>query len=139
AARFVDAVHRTVRAEPGRQVGTVGHLEAHPGAPNVIAGRAELTLEMRDLDLAKVDRLFERLRGEAERIGNETGTRFSFNEIYLTLPAAADARLQSLIEQTANTLGLSTMRLPSGAGHDAQEIARLAPMGMIFVPSRGGI
>jgi beta-ureidopropionase / N-carbamoyl-L-amino-acid hydrolase len=139
AARYVDAVHRTARALPGRHVATVGRLDAQPGAPNVIAGRAELTLEIRDLDLDRVDRLHEDIRAAAETIAADTGTRFSEREIYLTLPAVADAGVQQLIEDAADGLDLSTMRLPSGAGHDAQEIARVAPMGMIFVPSRGGI
>lgn len=139
AARFVDAANRIVISVPGRQVATVGTIEAEPGAPNVIAGRARLTLEMRDLDLARVDTIFAEIVSESERIGQSTGTRFAFEEIYRTLPAAADAGMQTLIESTAERLGLSTLRLPSGAGHDAQEIARLAAMGMIFVPSVDGI
>jgi N-carbamoyl-L-amino-acid hydrolase len=139
AARFVDAVHRIARAEPGRHVATVGRLDARPGAPNVIAGRAQLTLEMRDLDLARVDAIFGMMRAAAERIGAETGTRFAYREIYLTHPARADDGVRAVIAAAAAALGLRTMSLPSGAGHDAQEIARLAPMGMIFVPSIRGI
>lgn len=139
AARFVDAVNRIARAEPGRQVATVGSISAEPGAPNVIAGRASLTLEMRDLDLAKVNRLFDAMKIEADSIGRASGTRFAFEKIYETHPAQSDPRMQAIIEQSARALGLSTVALPSGAGHDAQEMARLAPMGMIFVPSIGGI
>jgi N-carbamoyl-L-amino-acid hydrolase len=139
AARFVDAVHRVARAEPGRHVATVGRLEARPGAPNVIAGRAEVSLEIRDLDLGKVDALFARMRAAADAIGEETGTRFEYAETYLTLPARADEGVRAVIAEAASGLGLRTLSLPSGAGHDAQEIARLAPMGMIFVPSIGGI
>lgn len=139
AARFVDAVHRIARAEAGRHVATVGRLEARPGAPNVIAGRAQLTLEMRDLDLARVDALFEMMLAAAGRIEAETGTRFAYREIYLTYPARADDAVREVIAGAAAGLGLRTMSLPSGAGHDAQEIARLAPMGMIFVPSIRGI
>ncbi len=139
AARFTDAVNRIAVAEPGRHVATVGTISAEPGAPNVIAGVARLTLEMRDLDLDRVDRLFASMRAESERIGTATGTTFSFDEIYRTLPARADERMQARIEEEATRLGFTTLRLPSGAGHDAQEIARLAPMGMIFVPSVDGI
>jgi N-carbamoyl-L-amino-acid hydrolase len=139
AARFVDAVHRVARTEPGRHVATVGRLEARPGAPNVIAGRAEVSLEIRDLDLGKVDTLFARMRAAADAIGEETGTRFEYAETYLTLPARADEGVRAVIAEAASGLGLRTLSLPSGAGHDAQEIARLAPMGMIFVPSIGGI
>jgi N-carbamoyl-L-amino-acid hydrolase len=139
AARFVDAANRVARSVPGRHVATVGTLTAEPGAPNVIAGRALLTLEMRDLELDTVDGLFERMRVEADRVAAETDTRFEFTEIYRTLPARTDERMRAVIAEAAGELNLATQSLPSGAGHDAQEIAQLAPMGMIFVPSIGGI
>jgi N-carbamoyl-L-amino-acid hydrolase len=139
AARFIDAAHRITRAAPGRQVATVGTIVAEPNAANVIAGRAKLTLEMRDLDLGHVDEICARIRAEAEAIGRDTGTRFTWQEIYRTLPAATDPRMRELIAVAARELGLSTLSLPSGAGHDAQEMALIAPMGMIFVPSAGGI
>ena len=139
AARFIDAVHRTARDIPGRHVATVGTITAEPGAPNVIPGRATLSLEIRDLQMSGIDRVFERVNAAATTIAQETGTRFSFTQIYRTEPAAANEQLQDVIERSARGLGLSTMSLPSGAGHDAQEIAQLAPMGMIFIPSRGGI
>jgi N-carbamoyl-L-amino-acid hydrolase len=139
AMRFVDAANETARALPGPHVATVGTVRAEPGAPNVIAGRATVTLEMRDLAMERIDLLFDRVRAAADAIAAETGTRFAFTQIYRTEPAAASAMVQDTIERTARSLGHTTMRLPSGAGHDAQEIAPLAPMGMIFVPSRGGI
>jgi len=139
AARFIDRANRITRSAPGRQVATVGTLSAEPGAPNVIAGRATLTLEMRDLDLATVDRLFAQIRTESDAIARETGTTFEFREIYKTLPAQTDAGLRRVLADVAESLSLSTLAMPSGAGHDAQEIAQLAPMAMIFVPSRGGI
>ncbi len=139
AARFIDSVNRIARATPGNHVATVGMISVEPGAPNVIPGRATLSLEIRDLEMRNIDTLFQKVRGESEAIGSGTGTPFEFVENYRTEPAAADARVQDVIERTARALGLSTMRLPSGAGHDAQEIAQLAPMGMIFIPSRGGV
>jgi N-carbamoyl-L-amino-acid hydrolase len=139
AARFIDLVPRIVTSVPGAQVATVGSIAAEPGAANVIAGRARLTLEMRDLEIAKLEALYEELRMAAEGIGEASGTRFAFEEIYRTEPARADARVRDLIAGAAAGLGLASLSLPSGAGHDAQEMARLAPMGMIFVPSRGGI
>ncbi|MGH7719532.1 MAG: M20/M25/M40 family metallo-hydrolase, partial [Gemmatimonadaceae bacterium] len=132
-------VNRVVTAEPGRQVGTVGRIQALPGAPNVIPGRVVASLEVRDLDGRKIARLYETMRQEAERIGRESGTTFSFAESFRSEPALADARIEALIEESARELGLSTKRMPSGAGHDAQDMARIGPMGMIFVPSVGGI
>ena len=139
AARFIDAVHRIVRSVPGRQVATVGTIEVEPGAPNVIPGAAALTLEMRDLDLGKVEQIFGEIRTTSAAIGEETGTEFDFREIYRTEPASTDAGMRETIAAAARELGLATVDLPSGAGHDAQEIALLAPIGMIFIPSAGGI
>ena len=139
AAKFIEAVNRIATSVPGRQVGTVGKLQASPGAYNVIPGKVVLGLELRDLDAAKVQMLYQRIRDEASQIGKSTGTTFEFTETNNIVPAPTDERLRKLIDETAKTLGLSTKWLPSGAGHDAQEIARLCPVGMIFVPSVGGI
>ena len=139
AARFILAVNRVVTAEPGRQVGTVGRLRVEPGAVNVIPGRVELSLELRDLSLDKVRALFAAIRRESETIAGETGTAFAFAALEETPPALTDARLRDLVRESAQELGLSTLDLPSGAGHDAQAIGRIAPIGMIFVRSAGGI
>jgi len=139
AARFVVAVNEIITAEPGRQVGTVGKLVPSPGAPNVIAGRVELSLEIRDLDMDKVDRLFSTIEQAATAIGEDTGTAFAFNHYYESPAAESDERIMKMIEKTADELGLSAMRMPSGAGHDAQSFKDLSILGMIFVPSRDGI
>ncbi|MEX2151712.1 MAG: M20 family metallo-hydrolase [Gemmatimonadaceae bacterium] len=139
AAKFVDMVNRVVRAEPGRQVGTVGRIEAFPGAPNVIPGRVTVTLELRDLDSSKIQRLFDAIEGEARRIGEATGTSYEFRGRHENVPAPSDPAIREMIGDTARTLGYSTRVMPSGAGHDAQAMAQLGPMGMIFIPSIGGI
>ena len=139
AARFILAVNRVVTAEPGRQVGTVGRLRVAPGAVNVIPGRVELSLELRDLSLDKVRALFAAIRRESETIARETGIAFAFTALEETPPALTDARLRDLVRESAQELGLSALDLPSGAGHDAQAIARIAPIGMVFVRSVGGI
>jgi len=139
AARFVEAVNRIVLAESGRQVGTVGRIQAFPGAPNVVPGRVTCTLELRDLDDAKIQRLYDAIRGEADRIGSRNGTSFAFHEFVTHESARCDPRLRQLIAASATELGFKTMSLPSGAGHDAQNLARICPMGMIFIPSVGGI
>jgi N-carbamoyl-L-amino-acid hydrolase len=139
AARFVEMANRVVRSEPGRQVATVGTISAEPGAPNVIPGRVVLSLEMRDLDASKVMRLQQRIVDEAHAIGKADGTNFSFAGGDGSAPAMCDPELQKLIANAAKELSLTAKAMPSGAGHDAQEIARIAPVGMIFVPSVGGI
>jgi len=139
AARFIDRVNAIVTGIPGRQVGTVGWIRAQPGAYNVIPGRTALGLELRDLDESKVVDLFGRIRTEAANIGRLNQTTFSFSDPVMTHPALTDKKLQAIVGDTAHALGLSTRTMPSGAGHDAQEIAHIGPVGMIFIPSIGGI
>ena len=110
-----------------------------PGAPNVISGKVILSLELRDLDAAKIQMLYQKIRTEADQIAQASQTKFDFKEINVNTPAPTDPRIRSLIDQSAKELGLSTKQMPSGAGHDAQDMARLAPVGMIFIPSIGGI
>jgi N-carbamoyl-L-amino-acid hydrolase len=139
ASRFVEMVNRVVRGMPGRQVGTVGRIQAFPGAPNVIPGKVVCTLELRDLDDAKVDSMFAQIQAEAKKIGAQNGTQFAYSELHVNAAAPSDPRMRALITEAAKGLGLSTRAMPSGAGHDAQAMALLGPMGMIFVPSVGGI
>ncbi|MBC7788865.1 MAG: Zn-dependent hydrolase [Anaerolineae bacterium] len=139
AAKFILAVNRIVTEKPGKQVGTVGRIEASPGAPNVVPGRVRLSLELRDLDATKIESLFQTIRAEARRIGKEHGTEFTFQEYNINNPAPTDSEVRRMISEAATELGLSSKEMPSGAGHDAQSIARLAPIGMIFVPSVRGI
>ena len=139
AAKYIDAVNRVVTSIPGRQVGTVGKIQAFPGAYNVVPGKVTTSLGLRDLDAAKVHMMFDKIQTEVRRIEAATGTKFEFRQINASQPAPTDARFRRTIDEAAKQLGLTTKPLPSGAGHDAQEIAALCPIGMIFVPSRDGI
>jgi N-carbamoyl-L-amino-acid hydrolase len=139
AAQLVQAVNRVVTSVPGRQVGTVGRIQALPGAPNVIPGRVVLTVEVRDLSAEKIEMLSSQVRVEGERIASATGTTMEWRLINENVPAPTDQRVRRVIAEAARRLGLSSRPLPSGAGHDAQDMARIAPSGMIFVPSVGGI
>ena len=139
AARFVEMVNRVVRGIPGRQVGTVGRIQAFPGAPNVIPGKVICTLELRDLDDAKIDSMFAQIRQQADAIGKQNGTQFAFSELHVNSAAPTDPRMRKFVGDAARSLGLSTRVMPSGAGHDAQAMAQLGPAGMIFIPSVGGI
>ena len=139
AARIIDAVHVTALELPGRHVATVGRLAAEPGAPNVIPGRVTFSLEIRDLSMTGIDAVFRAIRERAEEIAAGDGTEVSLERFYESRAAPTDPRLRDLIEAEADDLGLSSLRMPSGAGHDAQSVALLGPVGMIFVPSRDGI
>ena len=139
AAKFTVAVNDAITSEPGRQVATVGRITAIPNTTNVIPGQVVLTVDLRDLDVGKLARFKTRFEQLAREIGTATGTSFSFKTLVDSEPAMADPAVMGWIDASAAALGLTRQRMPSGAGHDAQEIARIAPMGMIFVPSIGGI
>jgi N-carbamoyl-L-amino-acid hydrolase len=139
AAKLIEAVQEIVTREPGRQVGTVGHLEVFPNARNVVPGVVKHSIELRDLSAEKIARLGDEIQKRAQQIAQETNTEISMKKVEHSAPAVATPVIQSQIEAAAASLGLKTMRLPSGAGHDAQVVAKLGPMGMIFVPSVDGI
>ena len=140
ASELVIAVNRVVTSVPGSQVGTVGRIGAEPGVPNVIPGKVEMSLELRDLSQEKVDRLFESIEREAEAIAEKTGTKISFSPIDTSaIPALTDPRVREAIAGSAKKLGLSYRMMPSGAGHDAQSMAQICPIGMIFIPSVDGV
>jgi N-carbamoyl-L-amino-acid hydrolase len=139
AAKFTVGVNDAVTGEPGRQVATVGRLNVSPNTTNVIAAQVVLTIDLRDLDSATLVRFSERFEQLGREIGAATGTTFTFKRLVDSEPALANANVMDWIDGSAASLGLTRQPMPSGAGHDAQEISRIAPMGMIFVPSVGGI
>jgi N-carbamoyl-L-amino-acid hydrolase len=139
AAKFTVAVNDTARGMPGRQVATVGRVVPSPNTRNVIAGRVDLTVDFRDLNPATLDAMFASIERQAAEIATATNTRFTIRTTQRSEPALADARMMDVIATSATALGLSSQRMPSGAGHDAQSMAHIAPMAMIFVPSVGGI
>ena len=137
AARFIDAVNRLAVATPGRHVITVGQIHVEPNAPNVIPGHVEISLEIRDLDRKKIEGLFQQAILDARgRLG--AAIEFGVRKIYDNEPALTDDRIRQMVDAHARAMGLTTLAMPSGAGHDAQSIARLAPIGMIFIPSVRG-
>ena len=139
ASQLTLAVREAVTARPGRQVGTVGQLNVDPNAPNVVPGTVRMTIELRDLSPGKLMEIANDIRARAAAIATGTKTEIRISELSRNPPALADEAIQRVIERASATLGLTTQRQPSGAGHDAQMMAQLGPMGMIFVPSVGGI
>lgn len=140
ASKLTVAVNEIITGMPGNQVGTVGKVEAHPGAYNVVPGKVILGLEIRDLSFDKIEEILAAIERKAKEISEETQTSISFRrEPSFNLPALTDSSLQQKINSAALALGLSTKQMQSGAGHDSQQMALIAPVGMIFVPSVGGI
>ncbi|HEV8347954.1 MAG TPA: Zn-dependent hydrolase [Vicinamibacterales bacterium] len=139
AAHLTVAVRDAVTRIPGRQVGTVGHIEVTPNSPNVIPGRAQISVELRDLSPQKLVTMMDDIRARAREIAANTQTAIEFKKTMGAAPAVASPEVQAAIERAAESFDLRSSRLPSGAGHDAQMMAVLGPMGMIFVPSVGGV
>lgn len=140
ASELVLSINEIVRSVPGKQVGTVGKMSVEPGAPNVIPGKVTMSLELRDLSYDKMMRLFNEIKESAKKISQAHGVSIDFESLNVSSqPALADSFIQQIIADATNALGYSVKKMPSGAGHDAQEMALLAPMGMIFVPSINGI
>ncbi len=140
AAQLTLAINNVATSMEGRQVATVGRIRAEPGAPNVIPGRVVMSLEIRDLDADKMQQVFDAVQVEADKISKAMQTPISFAAIDVASPPApTDLRMRKIIAQSAADLGLTSKFMPSGAGHDAQDMTHVAPTGMIFVPSVDGI
>lgn len=140
AAKYIVAVNEITNSFEGTQVGTVGRIKAEPGAPNVIPGKVVASLEIRDLSSEVIQKVYEAINKKTEEIAEASNVSVEFLPLDTTAePALTDTGIQKEIEASAKTLGLSYQYMPSGAGHDAQDISRFTPVGMIFVPSKGGI
>jgi N-carbamoyl-L-amino-acid hydrolase len=140
AAKFIQAVNEEALKMEGKQVATVGRIRANPGAPNVIPGEVVLSLEIRDLSDDTIDALYENIEQRAQTIATDSGTTFEFTALDTTgKPALTAGWIQEEIRSAASGLGLSHRQMQSGAGHDAQDMALICPVGMIFIPSKGGI
>lgn len=138
ASRFVLAVNELGLAyDP--LVATVGSLTVFPNAPNVIASRVELSIDLRDRSDQRVETITMELQKRSATIADETQTQFEWKQVLTTAAAPATVSVQQTIAKACQNQGLETFYLPSRAGHDAQDMAAIADMGMIFVPSVGGI
>lgn len=140
AAKFIVAVNEITNSFNGSQVGTVGRIKAEPGAPNVIPGKVITSLEIRDLSSDVIEKVFQAIKAKGEVIAAASNVNIEFLPLDTTAePALTAVEIQKEIEIAASKLGYTFKYMPSGAGHDAQDIATIAPTGMIFVPSKDGI
>jgi N-carbamoyl-L-amino-acid hydrolase len=121
------------------QVATVGSIEVEPNLINVVAARASLTVDLRNSDNERLQEAERRLALFCDGVAQREGVRISSRVLARFDPVAFAPAVVDLVEATAARLGHNTMRLPAGAGHDAQMLARVCPAGMVFTPSVGGI
>ena len=139
AASVAIAARAIARELGGDQVATVGKLDLHPDLVNVVAGRASLTVDLRNTDAEALVHAERRMAEEIDRIASAEGVSVVHRQLARFDPVRFDDRIVGLVEETAREHSHSVRRLPSGAGHDAQMLARLCPAGMVFVPSAGGV
>lgn len=139
ASKIILAVREIVTARPGRQVGTVGQIRVEPGAPNIIPARAVFPVELRDLSMDNLYDLAEQIRERAAQLAAEEEVSFGMEPVSSLQPALCHPRIRFQIQEAAREMRAAAMTMASGAGHDAQSMAHLCPVGMIFVPSRDGI
>ncbi len=123
----------------GTQVATVGSLTLHPNLVNVVPAHATMTVDLRNTDEALLRQAEQQLMDSVQQIADAEGINVESRSLARFEPVEFDERVVDAIEALAQQKGLSTRRMPSGAGHDAQMIARVCPTGMIFVPSLDGI
>jgi N-carbamoyl-L-amino-acid hydrolase len=140
-ARFcVDIDDRFPNACGPRTVWTTGRITLDPGAPSIIPGNAEMLFQMRDDDARVIERLEDLLGSMAADVTAQGRCSVAVERLRTGAPAMMDAAFQHAIEAASAVFaGGRSLRMPSGAGHDAQVLATLMPAGMMFVPSIGGI
>ena len=140
-ARFCVAIDDRFPGACGpRTVWTTGHITLDPGAPSIIPGRAEMLFQIRDDDPEVIGRLQDLLQSMAADVSAQGRCHVAIERIRTGAPALMDAGFQQAIEAaSAAFAGGRSIRMPSGAGHDAQVLATIMPSGMLFVPSIGGI
>ena len=139
ASKMVVQVQKMAAEDEICRVATAGALDVLPNAVNVVPGRATVGVEFRDLDmeaLAAAERELTRMAREAEE---QDGVEVTINRHRFTDAVPITPDMQAWVGEAAERAGFTWERVPSGAGHDAQAIASIAPMAMVFVPSVGGI
>jgi beta-ureidopropionase / N-carbamoyl-L-amino-acid hydrolase len=139
AAAIGTFVRQLVKEFGGVQVGTVGSITLHPNLTNVIAARARVTVDLRNTDDAVLVESERRLAAFLRELERDEGVKIETHSLARFAPVSFDKDIAALIARTAERLGHSCRPMTSGAGHDAQMLARICPTAMIFVPSVKGI
>ena len=139
ASKLILGIHGIVRRVGSSSVATVGSLTISPNASNVVPGKVVLTVDFRDSTVDGMNFLQSEISSLAKKVGTEEDLKISVILKDVTKPAKMSARIMQTVEAAADSLGLSHVRLRSGAGHDCQNLAQVTETGMIFVPSHAGL
>ena len=138
-AAAVSTFLRELAITTGTTLATIGMLRIEPNVINVIPRKAVFTVDLRDPDEQRLQDAERRLAEFLEEVAEKEGVKITTERLVRFEPVVFNAGLADAIEASAERMGFTHRRMTSGAGHDAQMIARIAPAAMIFVPSHGGI
>ncbi|MFC5971129.1 M20 family metallo-hydrolase [Halomarina salina] len=142
ASEFVLDVERAAEARTEvseSAVGTVGHLDVAPNAPNVISGRVEVTVDVRDVDYDSVEAIVAAARDSLDRLERERGVETTFERPWERRPVPMDDRVREAFHDAGAARGVTTTDLHSGAAHDTMHLANVTDAGLLFAPSRDGV
>jgi N-carbamoyl-L-amino-acid hydrolase len=139
ACRVVQAVRDAAASQAPSGRGTVGQFIVHPNSRNVIPGRVAFTIDLRHPEDGPLVMMAEAVRETMDRVCAEMGLTGDMHEIWYQPPTSFDRGCIDTVRHAASTLGLSSMPIISGAGHDAKYLAQVCPAGMIFIPCKDGI
>jgi N-carbamoyl-L-amino-acid hydrolase len=138
-AEFAGEIARILEEHGGEDsVATIGRVDLTPGAANTVPGTVEFSLDVRDTSATTLAELSDAFRRALSAIARRRGLMFEFEVLSEVAPQPCDSDIVDLLEQAARDLGVEPRRMPSGAAHDAQILAHLTRVGMLFVPSKDG-
>lgn len=140
AAEIILEIEKIGKKESAYQsVATVGIVENHPNVLNVIPGQAELGVDIRGIELGSLDRMEQAMKEAAKKICQSRGIEYMEEKISSIPPISMSGSVELGLEQAAKRLGISSRRMPSGAGHDAMSFAEICDTGMVFIPCSKGV
>jgi N-carbamoyl-L-amino-acid hydrolase len=135
----VESAARSRTEESGSAVGTVGHVDVSPNAPNVIPGHVETSIDVRDVEKASIDAIVEDACESLDRLEAERGVRTHLERTWDHDPVPMDDRIRDALHGAGAAIDVDTLDLHSGAAHDTMYIGRVTDAGLLFAPSRDGL
>jgi len=139
AAMIIQEVERSALEGGPTLRGTVGYIKAEPGGHNIISKRVAITLDYRDVDPIAIKKAVNRVKQFITKEAKKRNLKIDIKDTLITPETIIDKNITNLLQTTADNIGISTMLMLSGAGHDSMVMAGLCPIGMIFVRSHDGI
>jgi allantoate deiminase len=139
AAAEVAAVVESEASATGTSVGTIGQMSVEPGGINIIPGRVELSIDLRDIDEGRRDLVEDRILERARGVCEGRGVGFETEVLQRMTPVSCSETVRGAVLAACEGLGLGTYDLASGAAHDGMQLVELCPVGMIFVRSKAGV